>query len=123
MTDPRPIACTLGASDLSQRLDEIAALGAESLLGDEAGGGVHTLRFRQNEATRRQLEEIADAEARCCSFLDLGISRRWLWLSCSGSGNEAGGVPLDRADTQIDGLIRPSIGRTRGTPPAPSPVA
>lgn len=96
MTDPQPIACTLGASDLSQRLDEIAAIGAESLLGHEAGGGVHTLRFRQNEATRRQLEEIADAEARCCSFLDLGISERDSDLVLTIAAAE-GGEPVAQA--------------------------
>lgn len=76
MTDPKPIACTLGASDLRQRLDEISALGAASLIAHEASDGVHTLRFRRDEGTRHRLEQIAAAEARCCSFLDLGISER-----------------------------------------------
>jgi hypothetical protein len=76
VTDPEPIACTLGASDLRQRLDEIATLGADSLLGQEAEDGVHILRFRSDEATRHRLEQIVAAEARCCSFLDLGISER-----------------------------------------------
>ncbi len=74
MTDPKPIACTLGTSQLGQRLDEIAALGAESLLGHELEDGAHTLRFRRDDRTRRQLEEIVAAEARCCPFLDLSIS-------------------------------------------------
>lgn len=73
---PKPIACTLGASDLSQRLDEIATLDAESLLGHEQKDSAHTLRFRRDDRTRRQLEEIVAAEVRCCSFLDLGISER-----------------------------------------------
>jgi len=73
VNDPDPIACTLGESDLRRRLDEIAALGAESLLGHEAKEGVHTLRFRRDAGARHQLEEIADAEASCCSFLDLSV--------------------------------------------------
>lgn len=76
MTDAKPIACTLGESDLSQRLDEIATLGAESLLGHEFKDGTHTLRFRRDDETRRQLEQIAAAEANCCPFLDLSIAER-----------------------------------------------
>jgi hypothetical protein len=76
VNDPDPIACTLGESDLRQRLDEIAALGAESLLGHELKDGTHTLRFRRDDRTRHQLEEIVAAEARCCSFLDLTIEER-----------------------------------------------
>jgi hypothetical protein len=76
VNDPDPIACTLGESDLRQRLDEIAALGAESLLGHELKDGSHILRFRRDDRTRHQLEEIVAAEARCCSFLDLTIEER-----------------------------------------------
>lgn len=76
MTDPKPIACTLGTSQLRQRLDEIATLGAESLLRHEYKGGTHTLRFRRDDRTRRQLEEIVAAEARCCPFLDLSLGER-----------------------------------------------
>lgn len=76
MIDPKPIACTLGTSQLRQRLDEIAALGAESLLGHELEDGVRTLRFRRDDRTRRQLEGIVAAEARCCPFLELSIDER-----------------------------------------------
>jgi hypothetical protein len=76
VTDPQPIACTLGTSQLGQRLDEIAALGAKSLLGHDLKDGAHTLRFRRDDGTRHQLEEIVAAEAQCCSFLDLSISER-----------------------------------------------
>ena len=74
MTEPKPIACTLGETDLRQRLDEITALGAESLLGHESKDGAHILRFRLDERSHRRLEEIAAAEARCCAFLDLSIA-------------------------------------------------
>jgi hypothetical protein len=76
VTDSQPIACTLDTSQLDQRLDEVAALGAESLLGHEFKDGTHTLRFRRDDRTRRQLEEIVAAEARCCSFLDLSLAER-----------------------------------------------
>jgi hypothetical protein len=76
MPEPKPIACSLGASDLRRRLDKIAALGSESLLGAEARGGTHVLRFRDDEETRRGLAEIVVAEAECCSFLKLDLSER-----------------------------------------------
>jgi hypothetical protein len=76
VTDPQPIACSLGTNQLGQRLDEIAVLGAEGLLGHDLRGGTHALRFRRDDRTRHQLEEIVAAEARCCPFLDLSISER-----------------------------------------------
>lgn len=76
MNDPNPIACTLDESGLRQRLDEIAALGAESLLGHEEREKGHVLRFRNDESTRRRLERIVAAEAECCPFLELEINER-----------------------------------------------
>lgn len=76
MTDPKPIACTLGESDLRQRLEEIAALGTESLLGHEETEEGHVLRFRNGGDTRGRLEEIVAGEAECCPFLDLRVSER-----------------------------------------------
>lgn len=76
MTDPKPIACSLGASDLQQRLNEIAELGAASFIGRDAAEGKHTLRFRSDPTTRRRLEEIVAAEAECCSFLDLKLTEQ-----------------------------------------------
>jgi hypothetical protein len=76
VTDPNPIACTLDESALRQRLEQIAALGADALIAHEETGGAHTLRFRRDEQTHRQLERIVDAEAKCCSFLQLSIDER-----------------------------------------------
>jgi hypothetical protein len=76
MSDPKPLACSLGASDLRQRLDEIAELGSAGLIGYENEGGTHTLRFRPSPETSRRLEVIVAAEAKCCSFLDLELSER-----------------------------------------------
>jgi len=76
MTDPRSIACTLSESALRQRLDQIAALGADALIAHEETSGTHTLRFRRDDQARRQLELIVDAESRCCPFLDLQINQR-----------------------------------------------
>lgn len=76
MTHPQPIACTLGESDLRRRLEQIAALGADALIAHEEIDGAHTLRFRLDEETRQQLEQIVDGEAKCCPFLELSIDER-----------------------------------------------
>jgi hypothetical protein len=96
VTDPKPIACTLGTSQLRQRLDEIAALGAESLLGHELEDGAHTLRFRRDDRTRHQLEEIVAAEAQCCSFLDLSVDEHDGNLTLTIASTE-GGEPVAQA--------------------------
>jgi hypothetical protein len=76
MTEPNIIACSLGAGDQRRRLDEIAALGRDSLTAAESRDGSHVLRFRDDEETRRRLAEIVAAEAECCPFLDLDLQER-----------------------------------------------
>jgi hypothetical protein len=73
MPEELPIVCTLDAENLSARLDLIASIGAAHLISRETEGDSHLLRFRQDEGVRRLLEEVVEAEARCCSFLDLRI--------------------------------------------------
>ncbi len=73
MTKDKPIACSLGAGELEQRLAAIAEIGAESLVSHEVEGDRHLLRFRADANTRRRLEGIVAAEAECCSFLDLSL--------------------------------------------------
>ncbi len=75
MTDPDPVACSLGAGALEQRLAAIAEIGAESLLSRHAESGRHLLRFRADAVTRQRLEEIIAAEAECCSFLSLSLDQ------------------------------------------------
>ena len=76
MTEFKPSTCSLGASDLRQRLDKIAVLGSESLIASEVRDGTHLLRFRHDRETRRRLVEIVAGEAECCLFLDLDVSER-----------------------------------------------
>ena len=73
MTDALPIACSLNAGELRERLDQIAAIGAERLTGRRSEDGRHLLRFRPDPSIRRRLEEIVAAESECCSFLDLDL--------------------------------------------------
>jgi hypothetical protein len=75
MAHPPPIACALDASALRERLVEIEAVGAESLIEKTREGELHVLRFRAGAGTERRLEEIVAAESRCCAFLDLELTR------------------------------------------------
>jgi len=71
-----PIACSLGPGDLRQRLNEIAAIGAEGLIERRADGDRQLLCFRADDETHRRLEAIVAAEAECCSFLELSLERQ-----------------------------------------------
>jgi hypothetical protein len=75
MTNSHPIACSLSADDFKQRLAEIGKLGGDSLTERAVEDGRHVLRFRADAAARERLNAIVAAEADCCSFLDLGLSR------------------------------------------------
>jgi hypothetical protein len=94
MPDPKPVSCSLGASDLRARLAAIAALGAASLVAHEQIDRRHTLRFRRDPATRRRLEEIVAAEAECCSFLDLDLAERDGELVLTVAAAPAAGQPV-----------------------------
>jgi hypothetical protein len=71
VTEALPIACSLNAGDLQQRLAAAAKIGEESLIDHETDEGRHLLRFRADGETRKRLKEIVAAEAECCSFLNL----------------------------------------------------
>jgi hypothetical protein len=73
MNAEMPVACSLDAGQLEERLTAIREVGARSLTFHAVEGSRHTLRFRGSRKTRRQLEEIVAAEADCCSFLDLSL--------------------------------------------------
>lgn len=68
MQEP-PIACSLKAGDLKDRLDQIKAIGTDALLSQEHVEGTHRLRFRAEPDIRQRLEAIVAAEGECCSFL------------------------------------------------------
>lgn len=76
MSEALPIACSLSAGDLKQRLAAIAEIGKESLIDQATERGQHLLRFRSDAATRKRLEEIVAAEAECCSFLVVALEER-----------------------------------------------
>ncbi len=74
MTESKPVACSLDASGLKQRIAAIAQVGANSLISCDLDGNRHLLHFHADANTQRRLEEIVAAEAKCCSFLDLSLA-------------------------------------------------
>jgi hypothetical protein len=70
-----PIACSLDADTLTQRLGEMSALGRDALLDvDAAVPGRAILRFRCDDGTRTRLEAIVAAEASCCAFMRFALA-------------------------------------------------
>ncbi len=103
MANESPIACSLGAGELEQRLAEIAAVGSMSLISRAREGDRHLLRFRADATTRQRLEAIVAAEAACCSFLELTLSEEAgeLVLSIS-APKDAEAVAAGLAEAFID---------------------
>jgi len=72
-TDP-PIACSLSATELSERLAEMKHLGDTALLETRHTGTRAELLFAAGERVRERLEAILEKEAHCCLFLNLQLS-------------------------------------------------
>lgn len=70
MTHDVPIACSLSAAELPQRLAKMRAIGQDAVLSASADG---VMRFRASTAIRARLEAVIAAEAICCVFLDLEL--------------------------------------------------
>jgi hypothetical protein len=73
-TEP-PIACSLGATELEARLDELRALGREALRTSRTAPGRAQLRFAAAGDVEARLAAVVAAEARCCAFLTLRLRR------------------------------------------------
>jgi len=95
MTEGTPSTCSLNAGDLRQRLNEVAEIGADSLIKRSTAGDRHLLHFRSDAETRRRLDAIIAAEAKCCSFLDLALSDQGAELILSISAPAAGRSTAD----------------------------
>ena len=74
MTPDTPLACSLTAAELPQRLRQMAALGHDALLDHHTDGTHATLRFAASAGIRERVEAIAAAESRCCAFLTLRVA-------------------------------------------------
>jgi len=68
-----PIACTLDAAGLTDRLAEMSALGAQALTRAELDGRHAGLRFAARPGLWARLDAVVAAEAQCCAFLDMRL--------------------------------------------------
>jgi hypothetical protein len=73
VNEPTPLACTLGTVEMPYRQAQIASLGQDGLLSVEHGKRRAVLRFRPGAELRRRIDEIVEAESRCCAFLDFQV--------------------------------------------------
>jgi hypothetical protein len=95
-----PIACSLDASALADRAQELAALGRQSLISVSRGEGPRVLlRFTSDEGTRTTLDRLVAAEAECCPFLEMTVREGGtLELTIDGP-DDAGPVIAELAST------------------------
>jgi hypothetical protein len=75
MTD-QPVVCSLSVGAYAERLDLIRRVGAAALLRVDRRADRAELRFRPGDQVARDLREIRDAEARCCTFLRLELTEQ-----------------------------------------------
>jgi hypothetical protein len=68
------IACSLNATELTQRLEEMSDLGRGALVDVRRGPGQVDLRFAGAAAVRDRVDAIAAAESECCPFLNLTVT-------------------------------------------------
>jgi hypothetical protein len=73
MTSDLPIACSLSAGDLNDRLAEIADLGRDALLEADLVGFRADLRFARAPGIAQRLARIVVAESECCAFLTISV--------------------------------------------------
>ncbi len=88
-----PIACSLGAAEMADRLATVAAIGQRSLVAVEGSAAAPRLRFRADPETRAELERFVAAEQRCCAFLDLSLRESGGQLELK-IGSPAAGAPV-----------------------------
>ena len=74
MTRPLPIACTLSATDLRARGEELRALGGDGLLDATEDEGRAMIRFRPDLSVRERVEAVVAAESECCAFLEVEVA-------------------------------------------------
>lgn len=65
-----PVACTLGADDGAQRLEEWRDVVRRFGVGTRRVAGRVTLGFRDAPGVAAELERLVAAERSCCAFLD-----------------------------------------------------
>jgi hypothetical protein len=69
-----PIACSLSATELPDRLAEIASLGRAALVDARTEPLRAQLRFAAGAGITDRVEAVAAAESRCCAFLTMRVT-------------------------------------------------
>ena len=69
-----PIACSLGADALAERIAAWRALADGALLSRSAADGAVTAVYARRPGVERELRRLVAAEAECCGFLDLRLA-------------------------------------------------
>jgi hypothetical protein len=73
VSEPLPIACTLGSADREARGAELRALGRDGLVDVAQDASRAVLRFRPDPRIRERVDAIVVAESECCAFLDFRV--------------------------------------------------
>jgi hypothetical protein len=107
MSNDLPIACSLNAAELPQRLAEMAHLGRAALLDARAEPRRAQLRFAAGAGIRDRVQAVVAAESRCCAFLTMRIS------------DEPDAIVLTiDAPERAQGVLAELVGALRGRRPA-----
>lgn len=70
-----PLACSLTASEQSERADEIRELARGALVSRRRDEGRVVLSFRADPGVADEVEDLARRERECCPFLELSVER------------------------------------------------
>jgi hypothetical protein len=91
MTDV-PIACTLDAGDLPDRIAEWQAFYRSSVTAADLGAGTLRLLLDPSESTLSAAASLSQRETQCCAFFDFSISleaeQRWLTVTVPAGADE-----------------------------------
>ena len=107
--DALPIACSLSAGELPERMAQMAALGRDALIDTRIEGTRARLRFAAAPDVRERVDVIVAAESLCCAFLTMRVT------------NEAGAVVLnidapDGAELVLSEMVDPFTAAPEQTP-------
>lgn len=69
-----PIACSLSAAELPERLAQIADLGRAALVDVHVDSSRAVLRFAAGAEVRGRVRAIVAGESQCCAFLTLRVT-------------------------------------------------
>jgi hypothetical protein len=72
--DALPIACSLSAGELLERVTQMAAIGRDALIDTRIEGTRARLRFAAEPDVRERIDAVVAAESHCCAFLTMRVT-------------------------------------------------